>query len=253
MRRGTGPIIGIPGPYGGAAAADGGARVADLRKPAGRATLITHTEYDRHHPPCLPQRLSQSSGTGHGPGVVGPTAEGVAAVTTSQQPRQCALEFEALPHRIPQVRRIVSAHLHHWNLDPVLDTVLLGVTELLANVHRHAGPDKHCTVELFHDEERLTVTVSDRDPRPPRGGLPADPLATGGRGLALIEALTDGWGSRPAGPGGKVVWFTLRVPLRPAAHRAVPLAGDAPRGEAAPVPALAAAAPAPQPAAPSLV
>ncbi len=132
-------------------------------------------------------------------------------MTTTQQPRQCALELEALPIRIGQIRRIVSAQLRYWQLDPFLDTALLGITELLANVYRHALPDKHCTVELTLSDGRLTVSVADHDPRPPRIGPPADALDTGGRGLAMLEALTDGWGTRPDEHGaGKVVWFTLR-------------------------------------------
>lgn len=132
---------------------------------------------------------------------------------TTHQPRRCALELEALPIRAQQVRRIVSAQLRYWHLDQVLDPALLGVTELLANVYRHAGPDKRCTVELTLDEGLLTVSVSDHDPRPPRTGPRPDTLETGGRGLALIEALTDAWGTRPAEDGaGKVVWFALCGP-----------------------------------------
>jgi anti-sigma regulatory factor (Ser/Thr protein kinase) len=139
-------------------------------------------------------------------------------VITTQQTRQCALELEALPKRIGQVRRIVSAHLRYWNLAPILDPALLGITELLANVHRHAEPDKHCTVELSFDEERLIVSVADHDPRPPRTGPRAGALDTSGRGLAMLEALTDGWGSRPDECGsGKVVWFALRGPASPPA------------------------------------
>lgn len=133
----------------------------------------------------------------------------------------CAVEFEALPSRIGQVRRIVSAQLRHWRLDPLIDAAALGVTELLTNVHRHTGPDKHCTVELVWLRDRLTVSVRDHDPRLPCVRA-AESTATNGRGLALIEAVSDSWGMRAQNDGsGKVVWFTLPVvlgtPLRPAA------------------------------------
>ncbi len=167
---------------------------------------------------------------------------------TTPQPRRCALQLEALPNRIGQVRRIVSAYLRYWNLSPVLDPALLGVTELLANVHRHAEPDKHCTVELSFDEGLLTVSVTDHDPRPPRTGPPADPLGTSGRGLTLLEALTDAWGSRPDEHGsGKIVWFALGAP----ALATAPVAPAAPVVVA--VPAAAAATPGgPQPVAAAL-
>ncbi|MEU6176007.1 ATP-binding protein, partial [Streptantibioticus parmotrematis] len=142
---------------------------------------------------------------------------------TTQRTRQCALQLEALPHRIGQVRRIVSAQLRYWQLDPIIDTALLGITELLANVHRHAQPDKHCTVELSYGEGRLTVSVFDHDPRPPRIGLRTDAMDTCGRGLAMLAALSDGWGTRPGENGdGKVVWFTLRDPITAPTPVAVP-------------------------------
>ena len=77
------------------------------------------------------------------------------------------MELQALPSRIGQVRRIVSAQLRYWHLDPLIDRAALGVTELLTNVHRHAQPDKTCTVEIELLLDRLTVSVHDHDPRLP--------------------------------------------------------------------------------------
>ncbi|MEW1901437.1 MULTISPECIES: ATP-binding protein [unclassified Streptomyces] len=138
----------------------------------------------------------------------------------SEPSRYYAVELQALPQRIGQVRRIVSAHLRHWHLDALVDHALLGVTELLTNVHRHARPDKRCTVEIELLLDRLTVSVRDHDPRPPRTegpfGDPADGspdgLATSGRGLVLVGAVSESWGVRPCGDDGKVVWFTLAAP-----------------------------------------
>lgn len=123
-------------------------------------------------------------------------------------PRQCTVELQALPARIGQVRRIVTAQLRYWQLDPLIDRAALGVTELLANVHRHARPDKTCVVELEVLLGRLTVSVRDRDPRLPVLTA-ADDLATCGRGLALVAAVSESWGARADGDAGKVVWFTL--------------------------------------------
>ncbi|MDF3299306.1 ATP-binding protein [Streptomyces tropicalis] len=126
----------------------------------------------------------------------------------SHPSRHCTVELHALPSRIGQVRRIVSAHLRYWHLDLLIDRAALGVTELLTNVHQHAEPDKLCTVELELLLERLTVSVRDHDPRLP---VVEDvgPLATGGRGLAMVAAMSETWGARPDGERGKVVWFTL--------------------------------------------
>lgn len=118
------------------------------------------------------------------------------------------MELQALPSRIGQIRRIVSAQLRYWHLDSLTDRAVLGVTELLSNVHRHARPDKTCTVEIELRLGRLTVSVRDHDPRLPEIGDP-QPLATCGRGLAMVAAVSESWGVRPEGDSGKVVWFTL--------------------------------------------
>ncbi|MEU3369879.1 ATP-binding protein [Streptomyces sp. NPDC006711] len=129
----------------------------------------------------------------------------------SQPSRQCTVELQALPSRIGQVRRIVSAQLRYWHLDPLIDEAALCVTELLTNVHRHAEPDKMCTVEIELLLDRLTISVHDHDPTLP-SVRKADTLATNGRGLSLIAAVSEAWGVRPLGESGKTVWFTLAAP-----------------------------------------
>lgn len=155
----------------------------------------------------------------------------------SHSRRHCVVELQALPLRIGQIRRIVSAQLRHWQLDPLVDRAALGVTELLSNVHRHAQPDKTCTVEIELRLGRLTVSVYDSDPRLPvlradraaecdgaAGASAADPdaLETSGRGLALVAAVSEAWGARRQDDSpGKVVWFSLRAapgPAAPARH-----------------------------------
>ncbi|CAM5344990.1 ATPase [Streptomyces avidinii] len=183
----------------------------------------------------------------------------------SHSRRHCVVELQALPLRIGQIRRIVSAQLRHWQLDPLIDRAALGVTELLSNVHRHAQPDKTCTVEIELRLGRLTVSVYDSDPRlpvlratavplftppDPSGPFhpvdPTDSLETSGRGLALVEALSEAWGARhrPDGPG-KVVWFSLRATPGPAApHHPVLLGKTKPvRGPARAAPAAVAPEP----------
>jgi anti-sigma regulatory factor (Ser/Thr protein kinase) len=130
----------------------------------------------------------------------------------SKPSRHCAVELQALPSRIGQVRRIVSAQLRYWRLDPLIDAAVLGVTELLSNVHRHAEPDKQCRVDMVLHRDRLTVSVSDHDPRVPPVHS-EDAAATAGRGLPLVASFSDSWGVRAHGSGGgKAVWFTLVAP-----------------------------------------
>ncbi|WP_435887254.1 ATP-binding protein [Streptomyces antimycoticus] len=166
----------------------------------------------------------------------------------SRPSRQCTVELQALPSRIGQVRRIVSAQLRYWHLDPLIDPAALAVTELLTNVHRHAEPDKQCTVEIVLMRDRLTVSVRDQDPRLPRLRA-CDPVATHGRGLALVAAVSQSWGMHARDDGsGKVVWFTLAVP-RPTATAKSPLTAHG-AGRTAPPHRTDASRPAPAPTTP---
>ncbi|MER7462224.1 ATP-binding protein [Streptomyces sp. NPDC097981] len=154
----------------------------------------------------------------------------------SHSRRHCVVELQAVPSRIGQIRRIVSAQLRHWQLDPLIDRAALGVTELLSNVHRHAQPDKTCTVEIELRLGRLTVSVYDSDPRlPVLREAPADDLETCGRGLALVEAVSEAWGARNrADSPGKVVWFSLRAAPAAAAQQRPMGNGSRPVREPAP-------------------
>lgn len=122
--------------------------------------------------------------------------------------RAYVLDLEATPARVPQVRRIVAAHLRHWQLEELIQPVSLGVCELLTNVHRHAGKDKHCTLELCWTGRNLTAAVLDASSQLPRLRC-ASPRVTTGRGLPMVASLSDSWGIQ-ATADGKVVWFTLR-------------------------------------------
>ncbi|MET7754718.1 ATP-binding protein [Streptomyces sp. NPDC005389] len=187
----------------------------------------------------------------------------------SEPSRYYAVELQALPSRIGQVRRIVSAHLRHWQLDALIDHAVLGVTELLTNVHRHAQPDKRCTVEIELLLDRLTVSVRDHDPRIPEAVGCPDPLAayeagegcdeltTSGRGLAIVGAVSESWGVRPCGADGKVVWFTLAAPppAVPVETRSYAVRGTTAEGpfrEYAPFPGVPLSTPADPAAAPAL-
>ncbi|MFF2938216.1 ATP-binding protein [Streptomyces niveus] len=118
--------------------------------------------------------------------------------------RYYVVELHASPERVSQIRRIVAAHLRHWNLDPHVDPVCSGLGELLTNVHRHVGADNKCMVELRWTGRYLTVAVSDNGPELPRL------TSAGGGGLARLASLSDSWGTCGT-EEGKVVWFTRSV------------------------------------------
>jgi hypothetical protein len=65
-------------------------------------------------------------------------------------------------------------------------------------------------LELWRFADRVRVEVSDETSR---GPVPAggDLLDESGRGVPLMDALSDRWGTSPHG-AGKVVWFELDLP-----------------------------------------
>ncbi|WP_406387860.1 ATP-binding protein [Streptomyces sp. NBC_00887] len=115
--------------------------------------------------------------------------------------RHYLVELQVSAERISQLRRIVAAHLRHWNLDLHVRPVCRAVDELLTNVQRHVGDDNKCVVELRWSGRHLTVSVADNDSRMPRL------LSGGGGGLSRVMALSDSWGTCRT-TDGKVVWFT---------------------------------------------
>jgi anti-sigma regulatory factor (Ser/Thr protein kinase) len=117
-------------------------------------------------------------------------------------------DLPPVPACVGDVRRRARAVLTEWDAAAVEPEVLLLLTELTANVVRHAGTPFDVT--LTWDGHRVRCEVADGDPTAPRLRSPA-PDDPGGRGLHLVDELADRWGVREAG-SGKTVWFELAVP-----------------------------------------
>ncbi|WP_369243913.1 ATP-binding protein [Streptomyces sp. R41] len=119
----------------------------------------------------------------------------------------------AHPSRAAGVRAMLAEHLTHLRLPPeCLDNAVLATDELFANAVKHGSPDRGdmITVTIEYTEPELRVTVADRSPDLPRLRT-ADGAEESGRGLAIVAALADDWGTALPDPGcpGKKVWFTL--------------------------------------------
>lgn len=102
-------------------------------------------------------------------------------------------------------RRWAREHLESldWAQDApdTVDSVLLSVSELIANAHVHAHSDAQLV--LTWDSTCLHVSVHDSSPEPPTP-RDRDFAATGGRGLAIVDALADSWEHRPQRDGKTV-------------------------------------------------
>jgi diguanylate cyclase (GGDEF)-like protein len=114
-------------------------------------------------------------------------------------------ELPPEPRSARRARRFVIACCHEWDLDPLAETAGLLTTELVANALVHSRSEVTLTVR--HDLQGLLVEVGDLDSRPPQLAPPS-PDALGGRGLILVDALAEAWGTT-ATPTGKTVWFRL--------------------------------------------
>ena len=123
-----------------------------------------------------------------------------------------APDREALVHLGPDVsslgegRRFVAKTLREWDVDEeTIEPVMLVANELVANaiVHAHSAP----VLSLEGAGPDLLLRVADEAPDLPvarRSALGDE----GGRGLILVEALSDCWGVDASG-SGKCIWATF--------------------------------------------
>jgi anti-sigma regulatory factor (Ser/Thr protein kinase) len=95
--------------------------------------------------------------------------------------------------------------------DERLDAVQLLVTELVTNSVVHAGLRSGEEIELSISRSRagLRVEVADAGPGFTPAPPPEDPFAESGRGLALVDMVSDRWGVER----GELtrVWFEIDV------------------------------------------
>ncbi len=142
-----------------------------------------------------------------------------AAPFAAQWPYQSFLELGALPGAVPCARLHARLVLAEWGLAALSETLELVVSELVTNGIRASRAIGHDAVRMWlvSDLGRVVVFVWDASLRPPARADPgAD--AESGRGLLLVEAVSDRWGYFGHDGGGKVVWALLEAaPAAPAA------------------------------------
>ncbi|MFN2536646.1 MAG: ATP-binding protein [Mycobacteriales bacterium] len=104
-----------------------------------------------------------------------------------------------------QARELVIDRCCAWGLGTLCDDVALVVTELVANAVRHAGTDIEISIQHIDHGVRLEVKDGSTRPLRPRAALSSD---EGGRGLLLVDALSNRYGVLGE-PDGKRVWVEL--------------------------------------------
>jgi anti-sigma regulatory factor (Ser/Thr protein kinase) len=124
--------------------------------------------------------------------------------------------LHADPSSVGAARRFCARTLAGWGAsDELVDSVCLVVSELVTNAVLHAGTSCELTVSgpesVAADVVRIEVT--DGDPAAPLAKR-YDVDAASGRGLHLVEALSDRFGTQHRGDG-KAVWCEVAwVPSR---------------------------------------
>jgi anti-sigma regulatory factor (Ser/Thr protein kinase) len=109
-----------------------------------------------------------------------------------------------------EARNAVAHALPDQVAEDKRDAVALLVSELVTNAILHVG----AAIQLdVHGKTPGTVRVDVRDASPFGPRQREAGLSTSGRGLALLEALSDRWGV-DVSRGGKSVWFELDLPAK---------------------------------------
>ncbi|MGW2719290.1 SpoIIE family protein phosphatase [Streptomyces sp. NPDC001492] len=112
-----------------------------------------------------------------------------------------------VPEAVGHTRRFTRRTLRAWGVTrDDMDAVLLVVSELVTNALVHT--DGQVRLDLTLLDNRLRVSVADASPRTPVKPTSIGWEATGGRGILLVEAMSEAWGTVPAS-GGKQVWAEL--------------------------------------------
>ena len=141
-------------------------------------------------------------------------------MASARHPLHSRLDLASSPSAVRWGRKHTTEVLAGWGLvEAVTEDALLVASELLSNAVQHASKNASdraevlkCSLLLWLTDRGLTVSVYDEDNRPP---IPRDTStdAERGRGLFLVETLSEAWGyTRPWPTPGKLVWARLHVP-----------------------------------------
>ncbi|MFE1438617.1 SpoIIE family protein phosphatase [Streptomyces sp. NPDC058739] len=114
------------------------------------------------------------------------------------------------PEALHEARHMVRAAVHTWGARDRADEIELVADELITNALMHTEGAAIVTLRALAGGRRLRVEVEDSSSALPRR-REAGESGVSGRGLLLVDLLTDDWGVEARG-GGKCVWCEFDVP-----------------------------------------
>ncbi len=119
---------------------------------------------------------------------------------------EATLDLPQAMSSVGAARGFVRQKVTEWELDQLLEDALLVISELTTNAITHA--ESGCRVRLALNSATLRIDVLDGG-----SGTPEPHAATttdeGGRGLAIVDAVTSAWGLEIVPGNGKLVWAEL--------------------------------------------
>ena len=116
------------------------------------------------------------------------------------------LALDCTPESARISRELVRSTLHSIDTDLVEVAAIL-TDEMVANAVKHGQPPISLAIES--DREGIVISVADSGPEFPEART-VSRTAENGRGLMIIDILSDEWGVLPLYQG-KQVWFRLHV------------------------------------------
>lgn len=126
---------------------------------------------------------------------------------------EASLDLGPTPRSVPAARRLARRLAERAGLTPdTAEAVELVVSELVTNAVIHTGTPSRLHLVVARGVVR--IEVCDEAPLPPMLRL-TSATATTGRGLRLLNALTESWGVEEVDGGGKMVWAEVAVEARP--------------------------------------
>lgn len=113
--------------------------------------------------------------------------------------------FPAVAQSVPAARRFAVGALADTPAS-TLEAVELMVSELATNCIRHEHSSFDISIRRTASEIRIEVTDTGAGTPTMRSPGPHEPS---GRGLQIVDMLSEQWGVVPRTPSGKTVWFTV--------------------------------------------
>lgn len=144
----------------------------------------------------------ESSGTGNVQTTVRPSPV--------PHPRRSIRSWPPHPATVTDARRHTRSMMTAWQVERADDVEMI-VSELMTNAVKASLADWTITLWLFADDDRILVCVWDESDEPPVLREPSHGDQDG-RGLVIVEALSDAHGYIAGPHGGKVVWSKIDRP-----------------------------------------